>query len=223
MRLLRRAAAFALDVLLPRRCPFCGGVIGFSGPCARCEAALPGLRRPAGQPVPPQGRALACLARVDAPYFYEGAVRSAILRMKFSEQPELAHELARQQAEALRQAPCRFDALVPVPSAKRERRRRSYDVPRLLANALRLQTGLPVLYALEKPRETVQQALLSGEARRRNLRGAFTVRPGVCVKGLRLLIVDDVVTTGSTLNECARALQNAGADCCCAVCVAAVR
>ena len=119
--------------------------------------------------------------------------------------------------------PLRAEILVPVPSGRCELRRRGYDVPLNLARLLGKALHLPVREALYKTRETTPQAGLSGEERRRNLHGAFAVRGDAAVAGRRILLVDDVYTTGTTLDECAGALKAAGTALCTGICIAAVR
>ena len=152
-------------------------------------------------------------------------MRDAVLRLKFENRTDLARPLALLQAEALKAAGCLgdVDALVPVPSGRGERRSRGYDVPLLLARALGRELGLPVMQALCKIRETPRQMALSGGERRKNLKNAFSARPDALLEGKRILLVDDVLTTGSTLNECAKALRAAGAAECRGVCAAATR
>lgn len=223
--LVKRLGQLCIDAVFPRRCPFCDTVLGFGGPCTACEAALRPLRRTPAAPATQNRRRRRLLSAVYAPYVYKPPVRDAILRLKFAGRTDLARPLAAQQAEFLRDAGRaeKIDALVPVPSGKRERRGRGYDVPLLLARAIGRELGIPVLPALEKLRETPRQATLPGNARRSNLRGAFAVRANVCVAGLRLAVVDDVCTTGSTLRECAKALRAAGAVECIGVCIAVTR
>ena len=96
------------------------------------------------------------------------------------------------------------------------------DLPKV-ARALGRELGLPVMQALCKIRETPRQMALSGGERRKNLKNAFSARPDAPLEGKRILLVDDVLTTGSTLNECAKALRAAGAAECRGVCAAATR
>ena len=91
------------------------------------------------------------------------------------------------------------------------------------SRALGRELGLPVMQALCKIRETPRQMALSGGERRKNLKNAFSARPDALLEGKRILLVDDVLTTGSTLNECAKALRAAGAAECRGVCAAATR
>lgn len=221
----KRLACLCADLLFPRRCPFCDAVLGFSGPCVACGPALARLCRPQGQPVPKQERALEQLDAAYAPYFYESPVQDALLRLKFESRTDLARPMALLQGATLESAGClpQTDVLVPVPSGKGEGRGRGYDVPLLLARALGRELCLPVAQALYKTRETPRQMTLSGGERRKNLKGAFAAQPDAALAGKRVLLVDDVLTTGSTLNECAKALRAAGAVECRGVCVAVTR
>lgn len=222
---LRRLGTLGMELLFPARCPFCDAVLGFSGPCAACAGTLRTVCRTLGTPVPAQGHEMQFMDAVYAPYFYESIVQNAILRMKFHGRPDLARPLAGRMAGALRAAaPCAHARLlVPVPSGRGELRRRGYDVPRALARLLGKELCMPVAQALYKTRETTPQATLSGAERRRNLHGVFAVREAGLIEGRHIVLVDDVYTTGTTLDECARALKAAGAASCTGICIAAVR
>jgi ComF family protein len=99
------------------------------------------------------------------------------------------------------------DAVVPVPLHRSRERRRGFNQARELASHL----GAPVLDALVRSRATPPQADLPAARRHANVRGAFGLRRGLDVRGMTLVIVDDVSTTGATLNACARPLLEAGA------------
>jgi len=101
-----------------------------------------------------------------------------------------------------------FDAIVPVPLYWRRRLVRGFNQADLLSRGLAKRTGIPVLRALRRVHRTATQAGLSNSARRRNVSGAFEARS---VAGLRILLIDDVMTTGSTGASCAMALKRAGA------------
>ena len=128
--LLAGLPALCMELLFPARCPFCDAVLGFSGPCAACEEKLRTARRAPAAPVPAQGHEMRFMDAVYAPYFYESMVQNAILRMKFHGRPDLARPLAGRMAGALREAApfARAELIVPVPSGRRELRRRGYDV-----------------------------------------------------------------------------------------------
>jgi len=220
-----RFLRFCDALLFPRRCPFCDEVLGFSGPCAACAQELVKLTRPVGKTVPAAAHVFDGLDAVYAPYLYEGTVRDAILRMKFGRRPDLAVPLAEKQAAFLYAAGdgAAIDAVCFVPASRRERGARRNAAPALLARTIGRAMDRPVLCALEKTRKTQKQKTLSGEARRKNLAGAFAVRAGVSVQGMRMLLVDDVITTGATMSACAAALRKAGAAGCVGMGVAVVR
>ena len=104
-----------------------------------------------------------------------------------------------------------MDVIVPVPLTSARRRRRGFNQAALLAKGLGRERGLPVIEALTRTRFGVAQVGLSAAERRRNVAGAFAFRRDAGVEGLRLLVIDDVATTGATLDACARALLQGGA------------
>ena len=105
--------------------------------------------------------------------------------------------------------PTGIELVVPVPMHPRRRRRRGFNHSELLARGVAEKLNLPYADALVRTRHTVQQSVLEGAARRTNLRNAFECR--VDLTGRRVLLVDDVYTTGTTARECAKALRKAGA------------
>jgi ComF family protein len=105
----------------------------------------------------------------------------------------------------------RFDAIVPMPLHWRRHWRRGFNQSALLAGELGRRFGLPVIRAVRRTRPTAPQAGLTNAKRRANVAGAFAVSRRTSVAGLRLLLVDDVMTTGATASACSRALKSAGA------------
>jgi ComF family protein len=105
----------------------------------------------------------------------------------------------------------RFDMVVPMPLHWVRRWRRGFNQSEVLAREVARRSGIKVVHAVRRARSTAPQASLSRAGRRRNVRGAFAARRGVDVRGLRILLVDDVLTTGATANACAGALKRAGA------------
>ena len=104
------------------------------------------------------------------------------------------------------------DSITWVPLSARRLRQRGYDQARLLAGEIAAEAGLPCEALLEKVRNTPAQSGMGGrEARRKNAAGAYRVREDAVIKGKRVVLVDDIVTTGETLRECARMLKAAGA------------
>lgn len=154
-----------------------------------------------------------CLARAVLRYREAGIARAAILLAKHGGRLPLLRHLGDFLAEeapahlALRE----WDGLVPVPLHWTRRFRRGFNQAEVLATAIGRRHGLPVIRrALRRPRRTLPQQG-DAEARRRNVRDAFAVSVPGAVAGQRLLLVDDVFTTGATANACARALLSAGA------------
>lgn len=143
-----------------------------------------------------------------------GVVREMIHRLKYGGEIWLAVPLARWMLDGLsdpRLAGGRIEALVPVPLHPVRLREREFNQSALLASELSRLSGIPVIHALRRRRPTVTQTKLDRKHRRQNLRDAFVLSKNADVTNLNLLLVDDVLTTGSTLDACALALRAAGA------------
>jgi ComF family protein len=149
---------------------------------------------------------------VRAPYTFDGPAREVVHALKYSHFRALAEPMALSMARCMEEESIPVDTLVPVPLHPLRRRVRGYDQAALLARELGKLTTLPVTEtALARRRATPALARGLGAAeRRQNVEGAFAAR-GDDVGGRRVLLIDDVTTTGATLDACARALQEAGA------------
>lgn len=174
-----------------RHCPVCGRRVREEGVCAACKQ-----RRPVA------GKVRSCFS-------HEGEAARLVLRFKRGER-YLACTLAEWMLPLLAAFPG-TDALVPVPMTKRAKRRRGFDQTLLLARELSEWSGVPVLCAAEKRRDTPPQKSLSRSERAKNLEGCFRVADRAAVRGKTLLIVDDTYTTGATADELAAVLLRAGA------------
>lgn len=141
---------------------------------------------------------------------YEGALRKIIHLYKYAGMKPLAGPLAGFLSDALPRDE-RFDVIVPVPLHWRKQWQRKFNQSELLARAVSRRTAIPVLAALKRVKATATQAGLSNTARRRNVAAAFRCRLPARVRGMRILLIDDVMTTGSTAAACALALKRAGA------------
>ena len=145
---------------------------------------------------------------------YEGRLRDAILKMKAGMGDALSQMMGRVSREALldRLLAARIDQVVPVPLHWRCEWARGHNQSLELAEELAIGLGVPCLKkCLQRIRHTPQQLQPSASARRENVRGAFRVRRGANLSGKRILLVDDVMTTGSTASEAARMLLQVGA------------
>jgi ComF family protein len=197
-----------LDLWLPPACPACGGAPGAGRICSTCAASLPWA--PARLAAPPGLAALVAAAEFQAPV--EGWIRRfKYPRLGLGGLDPAAAALARALAlEAAARAPGPPpDLVVPVPLHPRRLRERGFNPAGELARAVAAAARLGLApCALERVRDTPSQTGLARAARRRNVRGAFRARRPVPP---RIWLVDDVVTTGSTLSAAARALRRAGA------------
>ena len=215
---MKRRVLFAF---LPRRCAFCGRVTPADIPvCGACRAALPRVGDPR---CPKCGRGTGCCTcrsaaryydSLAAPYYYEGVVRKGLHRFKFRHVPDNAAPFAQAMAETVRSCypDLGFDWIVPVPMTERARKERGYDQARLLADALSAALGIPCVPALVKCYETGKQHGLNAWMRKGNLAGVFDVPDREALSGKRVLLTDDVSTSGETLNECAKMLWLCGAE-----------
>jgi ComF family protein len=151
------------------------------------------------------GRTEHCSALRGA-FLYEGPARSLVVKFKYGGRPSLAEALGAWMSAVPFPAP---DALAPVPLHPKRLRERGYNQAERLAREVARRRGLPLLPALERVRASTPQAELGRDQRLVNLEGAY--RTSADVKGMTLLLIDDVGTTGATLEECAKALLAAGA------------
>ena len=167
-------------------------------------------------PLDAEGRCGICrhgLRGFDAAYCfgaYEGVLRDLIHLYKYSRVRTLARPLGDLMASALPRDE-RFDGIAPIPLHWRRQWQRGFNQSMLLARSLSGRTAIPVINALGRTYSTATQAGLSKSARRRNVTGAFQCRRRDAVAGKRILLIDDVMTTGSTAAACAVALKRAGA------------
>lgn len=240
--LLGATARRVIDLALPNRCVGCRTVIGADGAlCPSCFARLdfivPPLCGHCGMPLPGGGTMAAeaicagcsahppVFAGARAALVYGGLSRDIVLMLKHGDRTDLAKPLAGWLARAGAPLLARADLIAPVPLHPRRLARRRFNQAGLLAQALARAAAVPcVPDLLRRTRATPSQGPFSASARQRNVQGAFGIAPraGGRVKGARILMVDDVMTSGATLDACARALARAGAAAVDAVVVARV-
>ena len=203
-----RVGEALLDLLFPPKCPFCQRLLHDPRAplCPNCQASLPWLTGRAGE------------RRVDftqgcwSPLAYQAQVREAVQRYKFAPAPAYGRPFGLLMAQCARDQGVEAELVTWAPLSKKRRRKRGFDQGELLARTVGECLALPVLPLLEKSRHTVPQSSLpDGAARRANALGADSLLPGGRIEGRRVLLVDDVVTSGATLSECARLLCQGGA------------
>ena len=197
-----------LDLLFPPKCVFCGRVLnkGDDGWCDRCTESLPFADNGGRQ----DGEIYDfCVS----PLYYRGPVRKSILRYKFRGMAAYADVYGRLLADCIREQPdIKYDIITWVPLSSKRERTRGYDQAMLLALATALELGDVAAETLIKPYDVQAQSELGGkEERSANISGAYVALDTEIIEGKRVLLIDDVVTTGSTLSECARVLLTAGA------------
>lgn len=204
-----KLAAFVLDLLFPPKCAFCGGLLGDGeeGLCAQCQESLPWT----AEDDPP--KRCAGLSQCLSPLWYQDQVRQSFHRYKFSGRTVCAGTYGKLMAQCvLDRLEGEFDLLTWVPLSKKRLRSRGYDQSLLLAQAMAGELGTAVTPTVEKVRDTrAQSSLAEADQRQSNVKGVYSVPHPELAAGKRILLVDDIVTTGSTLSECAQILLDAGA------------
>jgi ComF family protein len=184
--------------------------------CEVCGRPLPGLARKEGEPLlcPACQNRTYAFERARSFALYEGAVVRAILLLKFEQIEPLGAWFAERLADLVKAEGniLAADVVVPVPLHRERERERGYNQAALLSKPLAKKLRLPhKAVLLMRTRARPDKQVLSLEERWESVRGAFATRPGSQVDNLRVLLIDDVLTTGATLDACARALREAGA------------
>lgn len=227
--LFRRAADAALSLIYPPHCVACG-IATVNGVllCERCDGGVRTIEAPYCRQcsLPFAGEItgeFTCSNCEDRKFHFtasvsrfraHGVVRDLIHRFKYSSEYRLRHQLATWAAAGLEDERLRnpdFDAFVPVPLHATRKREREFNQAEAIAELLAERCQKPVLNALQRIRYTDSQTRHDRAERMENLRGAFRVRQPDAVLDRHLVLVDDVFTTGSTVEECARVLTSAGA------------
>jgi ComF family protein len=195
-----------LDLIFPPRCAACGRVDTIW--CDTCQQDIDQL------PFPPVSSLSAefALRAITSTGLHSGKLRLAVHSLKFDAMPDLAQPLGDRLYRRLEALPWTIDMLVPVPLHPQRLHERGYNQAQLLCETLAMQSGLPMITAaLTRQLATRPQVGLNAEQRHDNMRDAFAA-VGELVAGRTVLLIDDVFTTGATLDSCAQALLHAGAS-----------
>lgn len=204
-----KVGEWVLDLLFPPKCPFCHRIL--QNPrapvCSGCQEDLPWLVGKAME------RKVEFTAGCYSPLAYRGSVPDSIHAYKFPGNPSFARPYGKLMAQCIQdrgEEPPDFVTWVPL--SKKRKRARGFDQAEALAREVACQLHVPAVSALEKRVDTkVQSRLKEGSSRRANVLGAYGLRAGTELQGMRILLVDDVVTSGATLSECANVLLAGGA------------
>jgi ComF family protein len=199
-----------LDLFFPPKCIFCGKFLpkGTECLCEKCKKELPFTK---GANVSQKGDFYdACVS----PLLYEGDVRKSILRFKFKGATAYADCYGRLMAECIMaHLNGKFDLISWVPLSSKRARSRGYDQAMLLALAVALELDDVAVETLVKTANVQAQSTITDkEMRRTNVSGVYELKDKELIDGKRILLIDDIVTTGSTLSECARVLLMSGAE-----------
>jgi ComF family protein len=217
---LTKLRGAALNLLFPQFCVGCGKEGSFL--CDSCLQSLPRIEPPVcsrcGRPQTEGELCRNCrdwqadIDGIRAPFRFDGVIRTAIHRLKYSNLRAIAPALAQLMSEYLVNNPLDSDVLIPVPLHDKRLRERGYNQSALLAKELGALMNLPVdETSLIREKYVLPQAkTTSVEERRANVAGVFSCK-GDGLQGKRVLLIDDVATSGATMNACASVLKSAGA------------
>ena len=211
-RILKSVLDFTANAFFPVRCPYCDIVIDPEGyACDECGKKTPEL---------PVTTYIEGGYRCVAPFLYKDSFAEAVKRFKFNNRAQYAKALAFAVVTALGSSgtDLDFDFITCVPMHKEQRLNRGYNQSELLAKECAGLMRTKYIHSLEKYKQNKVQHTLPGIERRKNVKGVYRPLNKEKLKGKRVLIIDDIITTGSTLAECTKILSRCGCgDICCAV------
>lgn len=203
MKLLQRF----YDLLYPPKCVLCRKLLeqDETDLCHSCRCDTPEF--------PFTKHKLPYLAHWTALWYYEGKVRESILRYKFYGERSYSETYGRMLAMKLLAEDCAFDVLTWVPISRLRKWRRGFDQVALIAEVISRELEVPLVPTLQKLRNNRPQSRMGAASKRKaNVLGVYRCSDPDAVKGKRVLLLDDIITTGATAGECARVLLTAGAE-----------
>lgn len=208
-------------ILYPERCACCGRVIEIGDfLCEYCACTLPIIKRPVCFSCGANKEACGCKNEkngydaITTPFYYSGVISQAIRDFKFNSKKYIYRFLAFEMSECIKEryADERFDLICCVPMTNKKCRERGYNQSRLLAREIGKILCIEYCDLLIKLYDTPQQHGLRADERKGNVIGVFDVNEKININGRKILLCDDIKTTGATLGECAKILKLAGAD-----------
>ena len=195
-----------LELIFPRKCVLCQELLkkDEENICPLCIRNLESFSSSRYK--------LKYITKWTALWHYENHVRQSIIRYKFSNRPSYGSVYGTYLTEKILQEGITFDMITSVPLSKKRMWKRGYDHTRIIAEQIAVLTAVPYAATLVKSRHTKPQSLLRTAAERRaNILGSYTALSRETIQGKNILLIDDVVTTGATVSECARVLLTMGA------------
>lgn len=199
---------YILDLIYPRKCIFCGKVLDKADICNECERILP---RTKGDGI---SQKLSFITKCVSPLYYDGIVRESFLRYKFMGVQAYSVRYGEFMSECVENnLDCSdIDVISCVPLSSKRFRKRGYNQAELLAKEISKNLAIPEKQLLKKIKDNpAQSGTDSAKERLRNVSGVYALKDNAEVSGKTVLLIDDIVTTGATLSECARVLRKEGA------------
>jgi len=206
---LKDIKQWVVDLLFPPKCVFCRRIMPDSRSyvCSRCQKELPFTT---GRDVFVEGE---FFDKGVAPFFYRDKVRESVLRFKFYGMYYYSEAFGSYMADCISEHIELPDIITWVPVSKQRKRERGYDQAYLLAESVSEKLEIPLALALKKTvHNTTQSTIKDKEARKANVLGVYEITDPEPFIGKRVLLIDDVFTTGATVSECSRMLLTAGAE-----------
>lgn len=204
---ISKPLSYLLSFFYPNRCPFCGDVLQPLNTC--CDRCRQKIKIQTGKYF--IGNRWLCTS----PFRYIGLPKQAVLKLKFNSCGQISSSMAKYMTDAIKESfsDYSFDVVTFVPMHKKRKRKSLYNHSKLLALEIAKNLSLPMKNLLIKAEYSKPQHKLSGNERLKNIKGTFRVNDKAVdfIKGKTILLCDDVLTTGSTLSECCRILEKAGA------------
>lgn len=212
---------FISYLIFGNHCKYCGDIINFGEEfCNECKNNLPRTEKEkcllcgAGKERCTCKKARQRYDGICAPFYYEKTVEKSIHIFKFADKPYIAKVLAKDMGECIKESfpDVKFDFIDYIPFSENQRKKRKYNPAGEIAKELSKILEIPIYNLLTKPFETETQHNTGAVYRQGNVAGAYDIKDNADVKGKTVLLIDDIKTTGSTLNECTRVLKIAGAE-----------
>ena len=221
MNTFNKIKDFILWLLLGKRCPYCNTlIIKNEDLCDDCKENLPRIKGEKCKFCGAGKDKCACKKHhmnfdgITAPFYYEKGVKQGVKFLKFNNKSHLAYTFSKDMAECVKEDfnDIKFDFICYVPFSPLQITERSYNQSQLLAEELSKTLNIPIKNALVKLFDVKTQHDMAIMQRKGNVHGIYDVKDGFDVKGKTILLVDDIMTTGETLNNCALILKIRGAE-----------